>query len=224
MAKFLTTHGVTSSIEKIIDNAKSNLYLISPYLQLEPILFERLEDACRRRVKVTIVFGKRVPDVDQIEMLSQLSGLELYYKENLHAKCYFNETLMVITSMNLYDFSRNNREMGVLISKTEDGELFTEASNETSSILRSSEKVPLGKRVAEPRTQEYAVNTHGFCIRCGRGISYAPDKPYCRECYTVWAEYENPDYEEEFCHRCGKQATTTIEKPLCRTCFKLGNR
>ena len=72
----------------------------------------------------------------------ELKHLGLYFCENLHAKCYFNENLMVITSMNLHEFSQtNNREMGVLIKREEekDHELFMDAKNEADFIIHASE-------------------------------------------------------------------------------------
>ena len=59
--------------------------------------------------------------------LEQLDNLSLRFLNKLHAKCFFNEDNMVITSMNLYDFSEQNIEMGVLINKQDEAELFNAA-------------------------------------------------------------------------------------------------
>ena len=37
---------------------------------------------------------------------------------------YLNESKLIITSMNLYEYSENNREMGVLIEKSVDNKVF----------------------------------------------------------------------------------------------------
>ena len=43
---------------------------------------------------------------------------------------------MVVTSMNLYDFSeQNNREMGVLATRQEDEEFFKEAVREANMMI-----------------------------------------------------------------------------------------
>lgn len=227
MAEFLTTYGISANIEKIITGAKAELFLISPYLQIPPILSERLKEADLRKVKITLVYGKEELESSQKEFLSELNNLALHFCQNLYAKCYFNENLMVVTSMNLHQFSeKNNREMGILVSRTEDAELFEQAHREASSILGLSQKVSLEKQrqkyqpVHESRSQVYAVGNNGFCIRCGRRIDLDPDRPYCRECYDVWADFGDPDYEEEHCHVCGKPSDTTMNKPLCRSCYK----
>ena len=140
MAEFLTTSGTSHYIENIIMNAKKKLYLVSPYLQLSKTFFERLRDASNNGVEIKIIFGKNDLKPNEANSLATLKNVSLYFFENLHAKCYFNETQMVITSMNMYEFSeKNNREMGVLIDATKDTDLFQKAANETRSIMKNSE-------------------------------------------------------------------------------------
>ncbi|GAF81802.1 unnamed protein product, partial [marine sediment metagenome] len=131
MAKFLTTLETSAKIEKIIREAKEELTLITPYLKLTQIFFDRLKDADNRNVRTKLVYGKEELNPDDLERLKELKNLELNFCENLHAKCYFNENLMVITSLNLHEFSQtNNREMGVQIKLKEDTKLFNDAKNE----------------------------------------------------------------------------------------------
>ena len=229
MAEFLTTTGTSFHIENIILRAKRKLILVSPYLQISKTFFERLKDANNRGVKIKILYGKNDLKYNEKEMLAALDKLEIYYFDNLHAKCYFNESEMVITSMNMYEFSeKNNREMGVFITRAKDQELFDNAVNETLSIMHSSEKEDLLKAQRENNSQNsnkdhWAIgidNTYGFCIRCGDQIEFNPDKPYCWNCYDVWRQYENEDFLERFCHKCGDPESSSMAKPQCYECFK----
>lgn len=62
--------------------------------------------------------------------------------KNLHAKCYMNEELCIITSLNLYEFSQvNNNEMGILIQRSEDAQLYKDAYEEAQRIIRISDEV-----------------------------------------------------------------------------------
>ncbi len=218
MAEFLTTQGTSYHIENIITSAKKDIILISPYLQFSKTLFERLKDADNRNVEITLIYGKDELKPSERSKLQQLKNLTIYFCENLHAKCFFNEESMVITSMNMYEFSeKNNREMGVLIRAKDDENVFREALREAQSIARSSIKEELSR----PKGKPYSRRTKqtGYCIRCKTNIHYNLDAPYCPDCYEVWAKWKDPDYVEPYCHTCGKAYATTIEKPTCSSCY-----
>ena len=141
MAKFLTTVGNSFYIEQIILNAAKNLTLVTPYLNLSKNLIERLADADKENIIITIIYGKSELKIKEKNKIESLKNLELFFCENLHAKCYHNEKSLIITSMNLYEFSeRNNREMGILIEKNSDLKIYKETLKEIESIKNSSSK------------------------------------------------------------------------------------
>ncbi|MFH5884691.1 phospholipase D-like domain-containing protein [Halalkalibaculum sp. DA3122] len=215
MAEFLTTKGIASRIEEIINYAKKELYLISPYYQLSDTFYNRLYESTQRRVITTIVFGKERMKNREFYALAEFSYLELLYCDNLHAKCYFNENNMVIGSMNMYAFSeRNNREMGIYIDRVKDTELFEKARQEAYSIMNTSEVIRSRLREKCRNDEELA-----YCIRCESSIPPNPKRPYCQNCYSIWNEFNNPDYEENFCHLCGGREYTSFRKPLCYDCY-----
>lgn len=140
MAKFLTTVGNSFYIEQIILNAEKNLTLVTPYLNLSKNLIERLTDADKENIKITLIYGKSELNKTEKKKVESLNNIEIYFCENLHAKCYLNEQSMIITSMNLYEFSeRNNREMGILFEKEKDSQIFKDTLKEIESIKNSSE-------------------------------------------------------------------------------------
>lgn len=239
MAKFLTTSGTSFHIENVIIEATQELVLVSPYLQISKTFFERLKDAASRNVQIKIIYGKDELKPNERNTLSSLSSLELFYFENLHAKCYFNQSSMVITSMNMYEFSeKTNREMGVYIRKEDDLLLFESAVQETRSILQSSERISIvrtnrnlypdknqkiyenvdGKK--EVSQNQNTKHVRGYCIRCNDRIDFDTYKPYCFNCYMIWSQYENPEYVENNCHGCGEFERTSMVKPLCFNCYK----
>lgn len=147
MAEFLTTSGTSFYIEKIILESTRKLVLVSPYLKLSKTLYERLKDSSIRGTRITIIYGKDELKPNEYNSLAELKNVSLYYFDNLHAKCYFNESMMVITSMNMYEFSeKTNREMGVLIDCVKDKELFEKAKLETESIIQSADFEQLKKQ------------------------------------------------------------------------------
>ena len=155
MTKFLTTLETSAKIEKIIRQANKELTLITPYLKLTQIFHNRLVDAGSKNIKIKLIYGKEELNSADLEQLKGLKNLELYFCENLHAKCYFNENLMVISSMNLHEFSQtNNREMGVQIKLEEDPQLFNDAKNEAMSIIKASVKETSESKISNLEEQK----------------------------------------------------------------------
>lgn len=231
MATFLTTLDTSSQIEKVIQQSQRRLTLITPYLKLNRILLDRLREADQRGIELHLVYGKSELREEELAKLREFKRLKLYFLEHLHAKCYANERYVIISSMNLYEFSeKNNREMSVLLS-AEDGDAFTAARAEIESILNAARlqqpaggfgaavraffSSPAPAATPAPRTRQ-----SGTCIRCGDGIRYQPRAPLCDDCYGSWAAWGNEDYPEKKCHRCAKPANVSKARPLCTDCFR----
>lgn len=240
MAEFLTTSNIASEITNVVRRAKQHLALVSPYLQFSDNFIQRLRDADCRGVKILIVYKENHLGDDEKKVLSSLSNLHLYACPNLHAKCYCNEERMVITSMNLYEYSeKNNREMGVLV--TADEEVYQEAISEVKSIVDHAKETSVhsftmdnflsmvsgntdaatsNDRISEPKTSGYSAGFNGgHCIRCSDSVKHNPERPFCRECYKTWAAWENPDFEEKVCHSCGSETNSSMRKPQCYGCY-----
>ena len=241
MAEFLTTLGAADRLERLVTQARQRLVLISPFLQVSPILLERLQEAERRGVVLTVVYGKAEMKAEERRQLARLDRLTLRYLANLHAKCYASEAGMVITSMNLYQFSeRNNREMGVFLAAGEPA--YLDAWREIESILAAAQPertptpshqpaaraevatspfvAPRRSAIAGGRGERAApARERGYCIRCRRGIPLDRAKPFCIDCFRVWAQWENGEFPERWCHDCGDDEGTTAARPLCTPCF-----
>lgn len=230
MAKFLTTNGVSSYLERIIVEAREDLIIISPYLKISKTFYERLKDASFRGIRIRLVYGKDELKPNEKNSLAGLDKIKLYFFENLHAKCYLNEKEMIITSMNMHEFSeKNNREMGVLLTKQDDTIPYLEALNEIKSIIQSSESIDFtltdrrayrNEQISKGGIKKNENLERGYCIRCEKRIQFDPKKPYCSDCYASWARFENPGYKEKVCHSCGEFESTSMAKPLCYRCFR----
>lgn len=153
MAKFLNTSATNYFLEDLIKTARDRLILISPFLKLNDRVKELLQDKNRLKIDVRIVYGKNELQPEEINWLRELSYIRTSFCKNLHAKCYINEESCIITSLNLYEFSQiNNNEMGVLVSRRDDGDLYKEAYEEAQRIIRVSDeiRISLEKVAKEP--------------------------------------------------------------------------
>jgi len=142
LAKFLKTTGVSHYLEQLIDNAKDKLYLISPYLKINSRIKSTLEDKDRMKIDIRLIFGKSELQPEENNWLNGLRSIRTSFLKNLHAKCYLNESQAIITSMNLYEFSQiNNQEMGILVNRDEDAELYNDIYDEVMRLVRDSEEI-----------------------------------------------------------------------------------
>ena len=151
MTKFLTTTGTNYHLEELIKGASDRLILISPFLKLNDRMKELLADKNRLKIDVRIVYGKSELQPQEIEWLRGLTYIRTSFCKNLHAKCYMSEELCIITSLNLYEFSQvNNNEMGILIDRAVDSQLYKDAYEEAQRIIRISDEVRISmERVVE---------------------------------------------------------------------------
>lgn len=156
MAKFLNTSATNYFLEELIKDAKERVILISPFLKLNDRIKELLADKNRLKIDVRIVYGKSELQPEEISWLKELTYIRTSFCKNLHAKCYLNEELCIITSLNLYEFSQvNNNEMGVLIERSGDADLYRDAYEEAQRIIRVSEEVRISlERVVSDAEQD----------------------------------------------------------------------
>jgi len=239
MVKFLTTTEVTAEIEKLIKEAEKKVTLISPFVDIPRALLQNLQSACERNVEIRLIYGKRQGAEDSEELkseiknqLSQLHTLTLHYLDNLHAKCYFNEHHMVITSMNLYDYSAHqNREMGILVSAKDDKEVFDDAVREANDIIGRATPKSLKRKVLVDRLKGLAKDAKlkldseiqrnaGYCIRCRKRIPLDVKQPLCHDCWEKWNIHKKSSFKEKYCHICGERASTSMARPQCNSCYR----
>jgi hypothetical protein len=160
MAKFLNTSGANYYLEEIVRLARDRLILVSPFLKFNDHLKELLQEKNRMKVAVRVVFGKNELQPEEICWLRTLSSVHTSFCRNLHAKCYLNEELCIVTSLNLYDFNQaNNNEMGILIARNDDPELFQTANNEAQRIIRASDEVRMSFEKVKRVTEDNAPNS-----------------------------------------------------------------
>jgi len=148
-----------------------------------------------------------------------------------------NDDKLVITSLNLYEFSMaNNKEMGVLVDRNDptDTQLFEDAFKEVDYILQTSigfdlnaPKQEFTKQADHKPIKEKAISQptnkqSGYCIRTGVEIPFDVEKPMCKEAYKSWGKYGDPDYREKFCHFSGEASNgdTSMSKPILKKNWK----
>jgi len=209
MAKFLNGSGVQSALTDIITSAEKKLLIISPYLNIPVQTKNYLKSIDKKGVPIVIIYraNEKISKAD-LDFFKGLKNLTVGDCENLHSKCYINDSEGLITSMNLYEHSvTHNWEMGIRFSRKHDPEIYRDVLKELGCLVTQAKK---------------HSNAGAFCIRCGNPMAkFDMNKPLCKKCFTSWARWNNPQYEEHFCHNCGSDKATgrlSFDKPLCVKC------
>ncbi len=204
---------------------KSNefIYIVSPYLKVCERYRAILKDVADHGKDIRIIYGKTDINKNDMDWINSIDRIGVYFWKNLHAKCYMNEKMAVITSMNLYEYSMvNNYEMGIVIYRDQDSETYDDLLDEVQRLMRIS-TIKKSPTEPEPESKRNMSKKYaGYCIRCSQIIPYNPEKPYCNLCLKSWNKYKNPDYIEKkgVCHSCNNKLTATMNAPICETCLK----
>lgn len=165
MVQFLNTQAAYSEIENIVNRAEQKLVMISPNIHVNRTLLQKIFHASETRgIDISLICRREVIKPEELAILNQISRLEIYDLPNLHANCIFNEKAMVITSLNLFDYSQtNNRDMGALITYEKDPTAFLAAYNETEYMMQIATLVKANMVLAK---------THREPVPTGNDISF----------------------------------------------------
>jgi hypothetical protein len=235
MAKFLDTTGVSYHLQQLINKANEKLVLISPYLKINDRIKQSLEDKNRMKIDIRVVYGKNELQPEENNWLKSMTSIRASFCKDLHAKCYLNENEAIITSMNLYEFSQvNNNEMGILVEKISDPDLYKEIYDEAYRLIRISDEIVISvekaptkekhsdKQDIKSKSDKKLTKGIGYCIRTGVEIPFDDFNPLCKEALKSWSKYKDPDYPEKFCHFTGEPSygETSVGFPIMKKNWK----
>lgn len=234
MANFLTTKQIISELEELIQTADKTLYLVSPFLKLSDGFQELINSRNKNEKKTIIIYGKYELTPEKLKFLTGLRHVYLKFHKNLHAKCYLNDSKLIITSLNFYEFSMiNNKEIGVLfdVNNHGDKEIYSKALAHIKFIEENSDDKPFDlnntnatqngkietpdeskhKKTIEVKKDTVTKSTEkklgkqtGYCIRTGVEIPFNIDKPFSYDAFKKWNEFGDSNYPEKFCHFSGE--------------------
>lgn len=242
MDKILTIHQIPGSIIDLIEETNDYCFLVTPYYKPWKLLERTLEKASGKEKRLVFIFRAHEVSDQILYKLNAKLGFDIYMVDRLHTKLYLNERRVIISSMNLFENSKdNNYEIGYTMdTMTTSRKFLKTVINEDILSLKPQlhlkgfyskqiddeerkKAIKNENKVAEPKTNyeaKHKAYMNGFCIRCRTSIRLNPSNPFCKDCYMIWSEYRNTEFEENYCHGCGRPINSSINKPLCYDCFK----
>lgn len=134
--KILNTNKCSDSLEHIIKDGEHFVAIVSPYIKFTKRIESFLQMADEKGVPIFILTRKLL-DKEEYFKINHLNNLVICIHPPLHAKIYFNENEVLISSLNLYDFSQqNNTEIGVKFLREDYIDEFGDISTQLYEILQ----------------------------------------------------------------------------------------
>ncbi len=87
MAKFLNTALLNEWIPKLIEETKSELMIIVPYIKTSDRMYNYLQEANNRGVHTVLIYRENKLLANEKAKLAALENLDLMYHPNIHCKC-----------------------------------------------------------------------------------------------------------------------------------------
>lgn len=142
--KFISPLEITSKIMTLIEEAKTELILVSPYVKIDNWgkMKSCLERAIDRGVNITFIARKNADqDLSYIKSLK----LKLVLVNDLHAKVYINDKKAIVTSQNLLHSSDiNSVEIGYVSQTNYERRELVEFVNQYITEIKPVEKKESG--------------------------------------------------------------------------------
>lgn len=237
MAKFLTGPALTAALHNILEQAETELILISPYIKLHDSVRSALfSHKDKHELAITVVYGKNEDDVEKsmskadMEFLASFPNIRILYEKRLHAKYYANETDALVTSMNLHSFSQNNNiEAGILtqlgllsIIGGQDSNLDTQAIQTFRRVIEQAEliyeKVPEYEKVNLGLSKRYirsVIQMNKVDEKLGFVVSRS--KTATKPSRTPQSTGSKPS---GYCIRTGTPIPFNPQRPMTEAAFK----
>ena len=219
MAEILDRFDVNKTLIDIIKDAESEIILISPYIKLNPILKQALEQhKSKNDFKLILVYGKNEEDNksslsdSDFDFFKTFKNVEIRYHKRLHAKVYANDFDTLITSMNLHTYSMNeNIEIGILLKMN----LLRDIGSAFSSFIGNS----------------LEDQARGFCdyVITKSELQFHKEAQKNESFFGFVKTYEASEIlidkrKSGYCIRTGKAIAFNVNRPMCDEAYRSWER
>jgi len=230
---FLAETELHGEISKIILEAKSQLLIVSPYIEPGETFIRELERKAKRFAEADAETNEPQAGVGlyfRAEKLAEYrseawfkrldsAGVFLGVIERLHSKLYVNDAKALVTSVNFTAGSWvNSYDVGVLVpagsAMCEQIEAYLDKLDEDVRPVNGASQARQVRAGPKKRgTRAAGAARQGFCLGCGKPHAFDLARPMHFPCYQA----KQP---ERFCHQCGARASVTVKAPRCESCFR----
>jgi len=132
---YLNRENTVEAICELLDKAYKEVVFITPYLKVSSAIGKAIRRNSERGITIFIIIRDENLEKAKNEV-KRFDNVIVFAHPNVHAKCYYNEYNVIITSMNLYASTEGeNREIGTIMGH---GYIFSKLAEETKTLINSS--------------------------------------------------------------------------------------
>lgn len=209
-------HQISPMLIELIQHAQKEIIIVSPYVKMWNHLKYSLDEAKKRGVQTSVYYRIDENKIDINELLPFFTNIIPI--KNLHAKIYFIDDDIVVSSMNLYDYSQSsNKEIALLLKDQNQknalrGYLDTKLKPFAERVQRKAVKFEREKTESRPTS-----------VTKSKSIK-EPNKPIS-DLGSFFVE-STADYlidvddEQGTCIRCGIDIEFDPDRPFCGKCYR----
>ena len=201
-----TRYEIIGNILPIFDEAQERIVVVSPWIKLWDRAKLALQKANERDVKIRFIVRKEAKLATNEDIAWLLRNkVEVCQAKRLHAKIYFNEKTVLLSSMNLHQTSALIAlDFGITLQAAPDQKFVREYVDKDIMALAT----------------KWGQTRRGHCIRCPKSIELDIGKPYCKSCYDERKPDQERGRQENFCHSCGEPSKMiSLGGPICASCW-----
>jgi phosphatidylserine/phosphatidylglycerophosphate/cardiolipin synthase-like enzyme len=142
--RLLNTTELNLEIENMFKSEHRFIFILSPYLDLNKKIQTILANSS---AKVIILYReiknnqKNQTQIKKIEdFRTSMPKIQFYCIPNFHSKIYITSGALIITSLNLYEFSQiNNFELGVILKETSYNKIILKLYEELQTLFKMND-------------------------------------------------------------------------------------
>jgi phosphatidylserine/phosphatidylglycerophosphate/cardiolipin synthase-like enzyme len=217
---FLENHSVVDEIIKLIESARDELTIITPFLNLDPRMKNALNSAKNSDVSITLYTKWKeklaAKDEKHIDFFKSI-GAEIVFIDRLHSKLYVNEREAVMCSMNMVAGSQSDsQEIGIFTNDERLVRDFNAYAGRMYKRKMSDDFSPKKSAAKDSPSRKKEEANMGYCIRTKSRIPFDKDNPFTPEKMKIVLSYKTKNYPEKYCHFTGEDSNgkTTYARPI----------
>ena len=233
MVTILDDNGIRNEAERLIEEAKDHIVIISPCAYLGSPYLDLLNRKYSENIRIIFICGNQSTDDDFKEWASSMTGLTLLHLSEIHSKALISEDRILLFFNDPSDDLEESLEIGILIDRDDRIEYRKSINLIADKLERIKSRYDIGSMTEIVETIRLGIDGDDVlpvdcktferrcCIRCGQELRNADCVFYCNQCSSELKSSKSisSTFKDGHCWMCGRPNESSIRNPCCISCY-----